>query len=228
MPRTQDDLRKPGRCSVALALPLTLSPNSITERELWPSTCVVRVLGAAVPETAALAIRPMTQHQHCQAPIAAGMVHLTGGGAAMKVIVLKVKHRQNLDELDEVIHQGRTLEDGLGGWQMPKDAQPGDLAIWYAASPDQEYRAYGWVSGTPRKPDSELIKYYGPVAGVRPLTPVPRREVAAACGFNEKGVGQLAETVHECVEDFLLAVGFDRRFVAARELISDEVARVLR
>jgi hypothetical protein len=35
-------------------------------------------------------------------------------------------------------------------------------------------------------------------------------------------------TVHERVDDFLLAVGFDRRFVTARKLISDEVARVLR
>lgn len=123
-----------------------------------------------------LAIRSMMQHRHCQVPIAAGMVHLTGGGTAMKVIVLKVRNRENLDELDEVIHQGRTLEGGLGGWQMPKDAQLGDLAIWYAASPDQEYRAYGWVSGIPRKPESELVKYYGSVAGVRSL-PTPRARV---------------------------------------------------
>jgi hypothetical protein len=148
---------------------------------------------------------------------------------AMKVIVLKVRHRENLDELDEVIRRRRTLEGGLGGWQMPRDAQPGDLVIWYAASPDQEYRAYGWVSGIPHKPASELVKYYGPVAGVRSLAaPVPRQEVAARSGFNEKGVGQLAETVRERVDDFLLALGFDKRFVAARELISDEVARVLR
>lgn len=147
----------------------------------------------------------------------------------MKVIVLKVRQQENLDELEEVIRRGRTLENGLGGWQMPKDAQPGDLAIWYAASPDQEYRAWGWVSGIARKPESELIKYYGPVAGVRSLpTPVPRRDVAAASGFNEKNVGQLAETVHLRVDDFLLAVGFDKQFVAARELISHEVARVLR
>jgi hypothetical protein len=37
-----------------------------------------------------------------------GMVHLTGGGMAMKVIVLKVRRRENLDELDEVIRRGRT------------------------------------------------------------------------------------------------------------------------
>lgn len=147
----------------------------------------------------------------------------------MKVIVLKVRHKENLDELEEVIGRGRTLEDGLGGWQMPKDAQPGDLAIWYAASPDQDHRAYGWVSGIPRKPESERVKYYGPVAGVRSFTtPVSRQKVAAASGFNDKGVNQLAETVHGRIDDFLLAVGFNRRFVAARQLISDEIARVLR
>jgi hypothetical protein len=79
----------------------------------------------------------------------------------MKVIVLKVRHRENLDELAEVIRRQRTLEGGLGGWQMPRDAQPADLAIWYAASPDQEYRAYGWVSGTPHKPASELKIFNG-------------------------------------------------------------------
>lgn len=147
----------------------------------------------------------------------------------MKVIVLKVRHRENLDELDEVIGRGRTLDGRNGGWQMPKHAELGDLAIWYAASPDQEYRAYGWVAGTPVKPEGELVKYYGPVAGVRLLpAPVGRHVVAAASGFNEKGVGQLAEMVHQRVDEFLLALGFDQRLVAARELISDEVARALR
>jgi hypothetical protein len=49
--------------------------------------------------------------------------------------------------------------------------------------------------------------------------------VAAASGFNEKGVGQLAEMVHQRVDDFSGAVGFDERLVAARELIFEEVAR---
>ena len=147
----------------------------------------------------------------------------------MKLIVLKVRHRENLEELAEVIRRGRTLDGVDGGWQMPKYAELGDLAIWYAASPDQEYRAYGWVAGTPAKPAGELVKYYGPVAGVRLLPkPVGRHVVAAASGFNEKGVGQLAEMVHDREEDFLLAVGFDQRFVAGRELISAEVIRVLR
>lgn len=154
-------------------------------------------------------------------------MHLRGA-MAVNVIVLKVRHKENLDELAEVIRRGRTLEGGEGGWQMPKGAQLGDLAIWYAASPDQEYRAYRWVSGPPAKPAGELVKYYGPVAGVRPLpAPVPRLVVAAASGFNEQGVGRLAEVVRHRVDDFLLAVGFGERFVAARELISGEVARVL-
>lgn len=147
---------------------------------------------------------------------------------AVRVIVLKVRHQENLEELAEVIRRGRTLEGGDGGWQMPKHAELGDLAIWYAASPDQEYRAYGWVAGTPVKPEEELVKYYGPVAGVRLLpAPVGRHVVAAASGFNEKGVGQLAEMVPDRVDEFLLAVGFDQRFVAARELISGEVTRAL-
>jgi len=66
---------------------------------------------------------------------------------AVKVIVSKARHKENLDELAEVIRRRRTLDGDDGGWQMPKDAEPGDLAISYAASPDQEYRAYGWVAG---------------------------------------------------------------------------------
>jgi hypothetical protein len=150
-------------------------------------------------------------------------------GMTMKVIVLKVRHPENLEELAEVIRRGRTLDGDDGGWQMPKYAGLGDLAIWYAASPDQEYRAYGWVIGPPVKPAGELVKHYGPVAGVRKLPrPVSRHVVAAASGFNERTVGQLAEMVHQRVDDFLLAVGLDPRFVAARELISGEVARMLR
>jgi hypothetical protein len=147
----------------------------------------------------------------------------------VEVIVLKVRHKENLDELAEVIRRGRTLDGDDGGWQMPKHAELGDLAIWYAAYPDQEYRAYGWVADVPVKPDGELVKYYGPVVGVRPLTqPVPRRVAAAASGFNEKGVGQLAEVVHQRADDFLLALGFPERFVAARELISGEIRRAVR
>jgi hypothetical protein len=85
------------------------------------------------------------------------------------------------------------------------------------------------VAGAPVKPDDELVKYYGPVVGVRRLTePVPRHVAAAASGFNEKGVCQLAEVVHQRTDDFLLALGFPERFVAARELISDEIRRAVR
>jgi hypothetical protein len=52
--------------------------------------------------------------------------------------------------------------------------------------------------------------------------------VAARSGFGEKEWSKLAETVRERVDDFLLALGLDWRFVAARELISIEVAHVLR
>src|SRR5579859_5090959 len=147
----------------------------------------------------------------------------------MEVIVLKVRHKENLDELDEVIRRGRTLDRKEAGWKMPKHAELGDLRVWYAASPDQEYSAYGWVDVAPVKPDGELVKYYGPVVGVRLLTePVPRHVAAAASGFNEKGVGQLAEVVHQRADAFLLALGFPERFVAARELISDEIRRAVR
>lgn len=57
----------------------------------------------------------------------------------MKVHVLKVRYQENLDEMEAGIRAGHTVD----GWQMPKGAEPGDLAVWYAAWPDQEYRAWG-------------------------------------------------------------------------------------
>jgi hypothetical protein len=63
----------------------------------------------------------------------------------MKVHVLKVRGRDNLDEMKQGITAGQTVD----GWQMPKTASLGDLAVWYAASPDQDYRAWGWVVGSP-------------------------------------------------------------------------------
>lgn len=65
--------------------------------------------------------------------------------ATVKIHVLKVRHQENLDEMEAGISAGHTVD----GWQMPKGAGPGDLAVWYAASPDQEYRAWGWVARTP-------------------------------------------------------------------------------
>ena len=60
----------------------------------------------------------------------------------MKVHVLKVRGRDNLDEMEQGIATGHTVD----GWQMPKTAAPGDSVVWYAASPDQEYQAWGWVA----------------------------------------------------------------------------------
>jgi hypothetical protein len=54
------------------------------------------------------------------------------------VIVLKLRHKDNPEELDAVIRRGRTLEGGQGSRQVPEDAQQGDLAIWYAGDPDRD------------------------------------------------------------------------------------------
>jgi hypothetical protein len=64
----------------------------------------------------------------------------------MKVCVLKVgDNKVNLDELAASIAAGRTI----GGWEIPKHAEPGDLAVWYASDPRQDYVAWGWVAGIP-------------------------------------------------------------------------------
>jgi len=144
----------------------------------------------------------------------------------MKVHVLKVRGKDNLTEMEQGIAAGHTVD----GWQMPKTALPGDLAIWYAASPDQDYRAWGWVAGPPSPGFRESDRLYmGPVAGIRQIEPVRRRlEVAEACGFNRDSVTQQAQTVSdEIVDDFLRELGFNRRFIAARELISAEVVNIV-
>jgi hypothetical protein len=147
----------------------------------------------------------------------------------MQVIVLKVRQQPNLDELAQTIQRGRTLGGPDGGWRMPVTAQAGDLAIWYAGSPDQEYVAYGWITGRPSKREPTR-QPYGPVAGVRllPDGPVPRSEVATkALGFQGTNVSQLAITVPDEIQGpFLRALGFSKRFVEVRDLISIEVARV--
>jgi len=150
----------------------------------------------------------------------------------MRVIVLKVRQKKNLEELDLAIERRRTLEEDLhapepGGWKMLKNAQPGDMAIWYAASPDQEYRAWGWVVGRPVPSPVQSGIYFGPVAAVRRLAPVSRMKVAEASGFNRDGVKQRAEEVRLRTDEFLLAVGIDNKIVRNRELISAEIARVL-
>jgi hypothetical protein len=151
----------------------------------------------------------------------------------MRVIVLKARQKKNLEELDLVIERGRTLEEDLhdapepGGWKMLKDARPGDMAVWYAASPDQEYRAWGWIVGRPVPSPAQSGIFFGPVAGVRRLTPASRLKVAEASGFNRDGVNQRAEEVRWRADEFLLAVGIDKKIVRNRELISAEIARVL-
>lgn len=148
----------------------------------------------------------------------------------MRVVVLKVRYQENLDELAQVIQRGRTLDGSDGGWRMPVTVQQGDLAVWYAGSPNQQYVAYGWVAGRPYKREPTR-QPYGPVVGVRllPVGPVSRAVVAAkAHGFQETNVGQLAVTVPEESEGaFLRALGLGKRFVEVRELISLEVARVV-
>jgi hypothetical protein len=63
----------------------------------------------------------------------------------MDVIVLKLRLEENLRELDEVIQRGCTFDTGerdrldrVGGWQIPRTARLGDLAVWYAGVPDQD------------------------------------------------------------------------------------------
>lgn len=144
----------------------------------------------------------------------------------MKVHVLKVCGKDNLTEMEQGIAAAHTVD----AWQMPKAALPGDLAIWYAASPDQDYRAWGWVAGIPIRGFRESDRLYiGPVAGIRRLEPVRRRlEVAEGCGFNRDSVTQQAQTVpDEIVDDCLRVLGFNSRFIAARELISAEVVNIV-
>jgi hypothetical protein len=148
----------------------------------------------------------------------------------MQVIVLKVRYQTNLDELAQTVQRGRTLDGSDSGWRMPVTALPGDLAVWYAASPHQQYVAYGWITGVPSKREPTR-QPYGPVTGVRllPGGAVSRAEVAAKThGFQGTNVGQLAGTVPEEVEGaFLRALGFGKRFIEVRDLISLEVAHVV-
>lgn len=133
----------------------------------------------------------------------------------MNVIILKVKGKKNLAELDDSLRDGHTLTEasparGHAGWQIPKTAQPGDLAIWYSAAPHQRYVAYGRIAGMPRKPPGERVKYYGPVRDILPLPdgPQSRKSVAAKSGVNGTSVAQLAQTVPaDRAVAFLEAVG---------------------
>ena len=148
----------------------------------------------------------------------------------MQVIVLKVRHQENLDELAQIIKRGRTLDGPHSGWRMPVTAQLGDLAVWYAGSPDQRYVAYGWITDFPAKREPTR-QPYGPVAGVRclPSGPVPRTTVAEEThGFQGTSVSQLAVTVPAEDQDaFLRSLRLDQRWIEACAFISLEVARVV-
>jgi|SRR5712691_6187712 len=143
----------------------------------------------------------------------------------MKVRVLKVDHDQaNLDELGRGLQVGQTAR----GWQMPKQSSPGDIAVWYAAAPRQEYIAWGWVAGTPRpgfRGNDSL--YVGTVLGMRALKPVPRLQAAELSGFNRdpNSVIPQAQTVpDEMTADFLTSLSLDPRLM---EQIAGEMQRVL-
>ncbi len=59
---------------------------------------------------------------------------------------------------------GRTCD---GGWQMIKDAVFGDLAVWSAGAPDQDYRVYGRVWREALEIYASRVKFCGPVVGAR-------------------------------------------------------------
>jgi len=64
----------------------------------------------------------------------------------IKVHVLQVNMQpENRKGLTATVDAGHTDDEG---WQMPKGARIGDLAIWYMAG-RQEFVARGWVEGTP-------------------------------------------------------------------------------
>lgn len=145
--------------------------------------------------------------------------------AGMKIRVLKVDNDQaNVDELNLGLRAERTVN----GWQMPKYSGPGDIAVWYAAAPRQEYIAWGWVAGVPKpgfRGNDRL--YIGPVAGMRHMEPVPRLEAAGSSGFNQDpdSVIPQAQTVpDEMADDFLVALGLDPHLM---KQISSEIRRVL-
>lgn len=129
-----------------------------------------------------------------------------------------------LDELGRGLQDGQTID----GWQMPKHSRAGDIAVWCAAAPRQEYVAWGWVADAPKpgfRGNDNL--YVGPVAGMRPMQPVPRLKAAEPSGFNRdpNSVIPQAQTISdEMTDDFLSALGLDPHLM---EQISGEVRRVL-
>lgn len=108
----------------------------------------------------------------------------------------------NLEELEECLKHRHTVD----GWQMPKGAKPGDVAVWYATLPVGAYVAWGWVEEAPHKVDEGHGPYRGPVKGMRSLQPpVSRADVIRACGID--GGVQSYQTVKDRAPAFLEAIG---------------------
>ena len=145
----------------------------------------------------------------------------------IKVHILQVDTQPvNVAEFEESLAIGHTVDEAHG-WEMPKNAEPGDLVVWYAAG-RSEFVARGWVEDHPHPGTRNgHPSYMGPVVGMQRIKAVHRMTVKDSCGVD--GGHQGYQTVRETVVgEFLLALKFPRRFVSASELISAEVAAILR
>lgn len=123
---------------------------------------------------------------------------------SITVHILQVNDRkENTEELARCVRIGRTETD----WQMPRDARPGDLAVWYASGRNAGiYVAWGWVDGVPYHVDEGPGPYRGTVAGMRELEEVTRQNVIDYCGVNG-GVQSYQTLTGARALDFLEAVG---------------------
>ena len=121
------------------------------------------------------------------------------------VHILQVNDQEeNVEELDRSLRAGHTETD----WQMPKDARPGDLAVWYASGRHAgNYVAWGWVGwGSPVMFKEGPGPYRGTVGWMRELSKVTRQDVIDHCGVNG-GVQSYQTLTGDRALDFLEAVG---------------------
>ncbi len=120
---------------------------------------------------------------------------------------------------------GHTVDE-VDGWQMPKNAMPGDLVVWYAAG-RSEFVARGWVEARSHLSSWKgHPSYMGPVAGMQKIEAVDRLTVKDACGVDGGHEGY--QTVPDAkVDNFLRVLKFSSEFVPARELISAEIVALL-
>ena len=123
---------------------------------------------------------------------------------SITVHILQVNDsKENTDELARSVSIKRTETD----WQMPKDARPGDVAVWYASGPHAGiYVAWGWVDGVPYHVEEGPGPYRGTVGGMRQLDEVTRQYVIDHCGVNG-GVQSYQTLTRDRALDFLEAVG---------------------